>query len=207
MTAQSRDLPENEVVFRRSRGARRRLLQHAWTELGFAVLAVLIGLKLGTPMFVLAGLLALAAVSSVGAYALEGTFRTVVGPGGISTRGYIRRTIAWSEVASFRVHGQESSAPEPGTADGSAAPDAVPRRLIAGGGLRGMPVWSGDPGRRTRTRYPRLSIDVVRTHGRHLRLPAPVVAGEEGDYHFDDDLRELERWRAQYGMPNPAGLH
>ena len=203
MTAQSRDLPGNEVVFRRSLPARRRLLRRGASSLLFAVVAVAAGTRLGTPMFVIAGLLALTGVGYVAAYALEGTFRTVVGPHGISTRGYVRRTIPWSEIAGFRVHGQESAAPAPGAADGSTAPDALPPRPVAG--FRGAPVWSGEPGRRTRTRYPRLSIDVVRTHGRHRRLPAPVVAGEAGDYNFTDDLRELERWREQYGLQYPAG--
>lgn len=208
MTAQSRDLPGNDAVFRRSRGARRGLLQRGSTALAFAVVAVLIGLRLGTPMFVIAGVLALAAAGCGAAYALEGTFRTIVGQHGISTRGYIRRTIPWSEVAGFRVHGQESPpAASAGGADGGAPEqDALPRRPVAGAGLRGVPVWSGDPGRRTRVRFPRLSIDVVRTHGRRVRLPAPVVAGEAGDYHFTDDLRELERCREQYGLQHPAGL-
>jgi len=202
MTAQGRDLPAGEVVFRRSRSARRQVLRRGSSALLLAVVAVAAGTRLGTPMFVIAGLLAVAALGYAAAYAVEGTFRTVLGPHGVSTRGYIRRTIPWSEIAGFRVHGQESAGPAPGAADSGTGLDAPPPRPVAG--FRGTPVWSGGPGRRTRTRYPRLSIDVVRTHGRPLRLPAPVVAGEQGDYHFNDDLRELERWRAQYGLQYPA---
>jgi hypothetical protein len=184
MTAPVPDMPGNEVVFRRARSVRRRLLRRSVTALVFAVLAGAVGTALGSPFFVIAGLLGLAGVGWAAAYAVEGSFRTVLRPDGISARGYVWRTIPWSEVAGFQIHG-----------------------LVAGAGLRQRPVWSGAPDRRTHPPTARVSIAVIRTHGRPVRLPAPVVAGEEGDYHFTDDLRQLEQWRQHYGgLANPAAL-
>jgi len=200
-------MPGNEVVFRRPRSARRRLLQRSATALVVAILAAAVGSKLGALFFVVAGLSGLAGVGWAAAYAVQSSFRTVLRPDGISARGYIRRTIPWSQIAGFQVRGLDAQQLVPGEPADSAAGVAEPRRLVAGYGIRQAPVWSGAPDRRTRPPMSRASIAVLRTHGRPVRLPAPVVAGEEGDDHFTDDLRHLEQWRQHYGgLANPAAL-
>jgi len=200
-------MPGTEVVFRRARSALRPVLRRSMTALIFAILAGAVGTALGAPFFVIAGLLGLAAVGFAAAYVVQSSFRTVLRPDGISARGYIRRTIPWSEIAGFQVRGPDAQQPVTGDSVGSAADFAGSRRLIAGPGPWQAPVWSGAPDRRTRRSRARASIAVLRMHGRPVRLPAPVVAGEDGDDHFADDLRQLEQWRQHYGaLGNPAAL-
>jgi hypothetical protein len=195
------DMPGNEVVFRRARPACRRLLQRSVTALVIAILAAAVGTKLGSVFFVAAGLSGLAGVGWAAAYAVQSSFRTVLRPDGISARGYIRRTIPWSQIAGFQVRGLDAQQLVPG----EPADVAGPGRLLAGRGLRPEPVRRLVPDRRPPAA--RASIAVLRTHGRPVRLPAPVVAGEEGDDHFTDDLRQLEQWRQRYGgLANPAAL-
>jgi hypothetical protein len=202
------DMPGNEVVFRRARSALKPLLRRSMTALIFAILAGAVGTGLGSPFFVIAGLLGLAGVGWAAAYLIQSSFRTVVRPEGISARGYVRRTIPWSEVAGFQIHGLDTRQLVAGNSVASAADVAGPRRPVAGAGLGRRPVWSGAPERRTRQPTARASIAVLRRHGRPVRLPAPVVAGEEGDYHFTDDFRQLEKWRQHYGgLTNPPTLH
>jgi hypothetical protein len=207
MTSQVPDMPGNEVVFRRARSALRPLLRRSKTALVFAILAGAVGTALGSPFFVIAGLLGLAGVGWAAAYVVQSSFRTVLRPDGISARGYVRRTIPWSQIAGFQVHGLDTRQLVTGDSVDSAADVAGPRRLVAGAGVWRTPVWSGAPDRRTRQPTARASIAVLRTHRRPVRLPAPVVAGEEGDDHFTDDLRQLEQWRQHYGgLANPASL-
>jgi hypothetical protein len=209
MWSQVPDMPGNEVVFRRARSALRPLLRRCMTALIFAILAGAVGTALGSAFFVIAGLLGLAGVGWAAAYVVQSSFRTVLRPDGISARGYVRRTIPWSEIAGFQVRGPDAQQLVTGDSVGSAADVAGPRRLVAGAGGR-APVFtsrSGAPDRRTRPPTARASIAVLRTHGRPVRLPAPVVAGEEGDEHFADDLRQLDQWRQHYGgLANPAAL-
>jgi hypothetical protein len=201
------DMPGNEVVFRRTGSARRRLLRRSVTALVIAILAGAVGTKLGSLFFVVAGLSGLAGVGWAASYVVESSFRTILRPDGISARGYVRRTILWSQIAGFEVRGSAAQQVAPGEPAASQADVAEPRRLLAGYGPRQSPVWSGAPDRRTRPSTARASIAVLRTHGRPVRLPAPVVAGEEGDDHFTDDLRQLEQWRQHYGgLTNPAAL-
>jgi len=192
-------MPGNEIVFRRARPARRRLLKRSVTALVVAILAAAVGTKLGSLFFVIAGVSGLAGVGRGAAHVVQSSFRTVLGPDGISARGYIRRTIPWSQITGFQVRGLDAQQPVPGEQADSAAEVAEPRRLVAGYGIRQAPVWSGAPDRRTRPPMARASVAVLRTHGRPVRLPAPVVAGEEGDDHFTDDLRQLEQCRQHYG--------
>jgi hypothetical protein len=208
------DMPDNEVVFRRARSARRRLLRRSVTALTVAILAGAVGTVLGSLFFVIAVLFGLAGVGWAAAYVVQSSFRTVLRPDGISARGYVRRTIPWSEIAGFQVRGPDVQQLVPGEPAASAADGAEPRRLVAGAGLRQRPVEpvryfsrSGAPDRRTRPPTARATIAVLRTHGRPVRLPAPVVAGEEGDDHFTDDVRKLEQWRQHYGgLADPAAL-
>lgn len=207
MAPQVPDMPGNEIVFRRARSARRRLLRRSVTALVVAIVAVAVGKKLGSLFFVIAGLSGLAAVGSAASYVVQSSFRTVLGPDGISARGYVRRTIPWSQIVGFQVRGSAAQQVAPEKPGAGAADVAGPRRLVAGYGPRQSPVWSGARGRRTRPPTARACIAVLRTHGRPVRLPAPVVAGEEGDDHFTDDLRQLEQWRQHYGgLTNPAAL-
>jgi hypothetical protein len=198
---------DKEVVFRRARSARRRLLRRSVTALIVAILAGAVGTVLGSLFFVIAVLFGLAGVGWAAAYAVQSSFRTVLRPDGISARGYVRRTIPWSEIAGFEVRGLDAQQLVPGEPAASAADAAGPRRLVAG--ARQRPIWSAAPDRRlagtSRPPAARASIAVLRTHGRPVRLPAPVVAGEEGDDHFTDDVRELDQWRQHYGgLANPA---
>jgi hypothetical protein len=165
-----------------------------------------VGVALGPAFFVIAGLLGLAGVAWAAAYAVEGSFRTVLRPDGILAQGFVRRTIPWSEISGFQVRGQRAQ--QAGTSESGVSPagGAGLRRPVEGYGRRG-PGWSGAPDPRTRPPTARMSIAVIRTHGRPVRLPAPVVAGEEGDYHFTDDARQLEQWRQHYGgLEHPTAL-
>jgi hypothetical protein len=207
MTSQVPDMPGNEVVFRRALPARRRLLRRSVTALVVAILAVAVGTKLGSLFFVIAGLSGLAAVGWAASYVVQNSFRTVLRPDGILACGYVRRTIPWSQVAGFEVRGSAAEQVAPDEPGASAADVAEPRRLLAGYGRGQAPVWSGPPDPRTRRSTGRASIAVLRTHGRPVRLPAPVVAGEEGDDQFTDDLRQLEQLPQYYGgLANPAAL-
>jgi hypothetical protein len=198
-------MPGSEVVFRRARSALKPLLRRSMTALIFAILAGAVGTALGSPFFVIAGLLGLAGVGWAAAYVVQSSFRTVLRPDGISARGYVRRTIPWSQIAGFQVRGPDAQQLVTGDSVGSAADVAGPHRLAAGAGPRQAPIWGALLQARTRPPTARASIAVLRTHGRPVRLPAPVVAGEEGDDHFAGDLRQLEQWRQRYGaLPSQA---
>ncbi len=187
-------LPGSELVFKRPPGSRKYLLRRAVTAMIFACLAVVVGETLQPHLLVFAGyLIAVFAAGNAAAYALDGMFRTVVTNEGIEVRGYVRRVIPWSEVRAFRVRGLDRAdllPPDPGSAD-----QLEPRRVVAGPGLRHMPQWDRPADRSSRTRPSRVTVEVVRTNGRRVVLPAPIVAGPEGDSEFSDKVRQLEQWR------------
>lgn len=191
-------------MFRLARSVRAPLLWSSVSLLilaGLAALAGLGGTGLGPAFYAIAGVLGLAAVAAAAAYVAEGSFRTTVRPSGITTRGFVRRTIPWSEVAGFQVRG-------PGAAQSAgserAGPAGSPRVIVGSVGRSGFaPTGHADP--RRPPQAARARIVVLRTHGRPLRLPAPVVAGEKGDYRFADDVRQLEQWRLHYAGPSPSG--
>jgi hypothetical protein len=164
-------------------------------------------MKLGSLFFVIGGLFGLAGVGWAAAYVVQSSFRTVLRPDGISARGYVRRTIPWSQIAGFQVRGLDAQQLVRAEPAGSVADGIELRRPLAGPGLGRAAAWRGAADRRSRPSPARASIAVLRTHGRPVRLPAPVVAGEEGDDHFTDDLRQLEQWREHYGgLANPTAL-
>lgn len=202
MTPPVPDIPGSELVFRRARSVRAPLLWSSVSLLILAGLAALAGLGgpgLGPAFYAIAGVLGLAAVGSAAAYLAEGSFRTTVRPSGITTRGFVRRTIPWSDVAGFQVRG-------PGAAQSVGSEQARPvgpREIVGSVGRSGF-APTGHADARTLPQAARARIVVLRTHGRPLRLPAPVVAGEKGDYRFADDVRQLEQWRVHYAGPSPS---
>jgi hypothetical protein len=187
-------LPGSELVFKRPPSGRTYLLKRAVTAMIFACLAVLVGESLQPHVLVFAGyVLGLVAVGNAAAYALEGLFRTVVTSEGIEVRGYVHRVIPWSEVRAFRVRGLNQAGILP--PDRGSANESQPRRLVAGPGLRRTPQWDRPADRGSRTRPSRVTVEVVRTNGRRVVLPAPIVAGPHGDSEFADKVRQLEQWR------------
>jgi hypothetical protein len=194
MVAPVPDLPGQELVFGRDRKARMPLLRRGVTTLVFAGLAAAAAAWFGPPMLVIAGLLGLGAVGCAAAYVWEGTFRTVLRPDGIHIRRYARRFIPWSDVACFRVrrHGQLDSAPGDPRTEHTDQPRALQM------GQRNMPEWDRPPDENRRRPSGHVTVEVVRANGRRLLLPAPVVSGPEGDYQFNDKVRQLEQWRQHY---------
>jgi hypothetical protein len=189
-------LPGNELVFKRPPSSRKYLLRRAATAMIFACLAVVVGETLQPHLLVIAGyLIALVAVGNAAAYALEGVFRTVVTNEGLEVRGYVHRMIPWSEVRAFRVRGLDQADLLP--PDQSSGSELEPRRLVAGTGLRHAPQWDRPADRSSRTSTSRVTVEVVRTNGRRVVLPAPIVAGPDGDSEFADKVRQLEQWRQQ----------
>jgi hypothetical protein len=188
------DLPGTEVVFRRDRAERQPLLRRAVIAVVFGGLAAAAGAALGPPMFVIAGVLGLCAAGFAAAFAWEGTFRTVLRPDGIHVRRYVSRVIPWSDVTGFRVHGHGGA--QPVQPDLGADPDVRPSGPQLG--FRG-PVFEHPVNQHNRRPSGRVTVAVVRAHGRHVVLPAPVVSGEQGDSLFTDKVRELEQWRQHYG--------
>ena len=57
-----------------------------------------------------------------------------------------------------------------------------------------------DGGRQICSPQPHVSVQVLRTGGRRLVLPAPVVNGSRGDHQFTGKVRQLEEWRRRYGL-------
>jgi hypothetical protein len=121
----------------------------------------------------------------------------VLRPDGIHVRRYVSRVIPWSEVAGFRVHGHGEA--QPVQADPGGDQDALPLRPQLG--FRG-PVFGHAPDEHSRPPSGRVTVAVVRAHGRPVVLPAPVVNGEQGDPLFTDKVRQLDQWRRQYGGPS-----
>jgi hypothetical protein len=185
-------VPGNALVFSRDRAARMPSLRRAATAVVLAGIAAAAGAGLGRPMFVIAGVLGLGAIGCVVSYVWQGRFRTVLTPQGLQLHGYVSHFIPWHEVAGFRVrHGQAGA--------GSGRDDAGPYEHIDSARPR-MP----DGGRQTGGPQPHVTVQVLRTGGRRLALPAPVVGGRAGDYQFTDRLRQLEEWRLRYGRQAQA---
>jgi hypothetical protein len=189
-------LPGNELVFRRSRSSRKYLLTRAVSALILAGIVAAVGVSLQPHILVIAAyLIGLVAVGNAAAYAVQGLVRTALTNEGIEVRGYVRRVIPWSEVRAFRVRGldqPELLAPDPGSAS-----QAEPRRLVASSRMSRMPEWDRQADRSRRARSRRVRVEVMRTTGRPVTLPAPIVAGPEGDPDFPDKVRQLEQWRQQ----------
>ena len=197
-------LPGNELVFKRPRSSRKYLLTRAVTALVLAVLVVVAG-DLQPHVQVIAGyLIGLVAVGNAAAYALGGLFRTVLTNEGIEVRGYAHRVIPWSEVRAFRVRGLDR--PELLQPDSGSAGEIGPRRLVAGSGPSWAPQWDRTALRSQRTRPRRVTVEVVRTNGRRVVLPAPIVAGPDGDSEFSDKVRQMEQWRQQWAGWQSAPL-
>lgn len=173
-------LPGSDIVFKRDPGSPWSLIRSTATALAFGGLAALAqghygpgSLPLGPPTLVIAGLIGLRALGRIGAYFLHGQCRTVLTPAGIQIRGYFPRFVPWSEVAGFRVRRGRWG---PRSDDADEWPQTVSSR--------------------------RLTVRVIRTSGRQLVLPAPVVTGLVADCEFNDKVRQLQQWRKQYGLPD-----
>jgi hypothetical protein len=190
------DMPGSELVFRRDRQVRLPLLRRGVAGVVFAGLAAAgAATKLGTPMLVVAGVIGLCALGLVASYAVQGTFRTVLTPHGIELRGYMRHFIPWAEVAGFRVrHGRAD------VRDDRADPSERIQVFHPAMRWPGPAVPEGTRDIRSST----VTVQVVRTSGRRLVLPAPVVSGPVGDSQFSDLVRQLEQWRQRYGPPAVA---
>ncbi len=192
MAASDLGLPGSEVIFGRDRAARVPMLRRAATAVVLAGIAAALGSVLGPSMFVVAGVLGLCAIGCGVSYIWQGRFRTVLTQQGIELHGYVSHSIPWQEVAGFRIrHGQ--------AAVGSGRDDLEPSEHMDMSRPR-MP----DGGRQTGPPQPHMTVQVVRTGGRRLVLPAPVVAGRAGDYQFTDSVRQMEEWRVRYGPQAPA---
>ena len=188
-------MPDGELVFRRDRGARKVLARRGITLLVCAGLAALVSTPLGTPMLVIAAVLAAGAVACGAAWVLEGTFRTVARPDGVHVHRYMTRVIPWSDIAGFRVRARGHLEQVP---DGTGVHAAEQRTVEAG--WRG-PVWSRPPDASQRPATGTIAVELVRASGHAVRLPAPVVMGD-GDYEFQAKLGKLEQWRQYYA---PSG--
>lgn len=204
MTTPVPDMPGSQLVFRRDRQVRLPLLRRGVTGVVFAGLAAAAAAtKLGPPMLVIAGVIGLAALGLITLYAWQGMFRTVVTPRGIELHGYVRHFVPWSEVAGFRVRHTRSEARDDGAGPSEclqAGPSAKIQVFHAS--VRGPePVL---PAGAHETRSPTVTVQVVRTSGRRLVLPAPVVSGPVGDSQFSDEVSQLEQWRQRYGPPAVA---
>lgn len=192
MTAPTPDMSGRDVVFTLDRGFRKPLVQRGVFALVLAGLAAAAGTVLGTPMFIVAALCGLAAAGYAVAYAWQGRFRTALTPEGIRARGYVNHFVPWPAVAGFTVRRHGAAA---ALADGSGESPAPPMEVFRA--TRGV-------GRNvTRSGPPSLlvSVQVVRTNGHRLKLPAPAVTGWQSDADFDDKVRLMEQWRRQYGPP------
>lgn len=188
-------LPGSELVFRRPRSSRKYLLTRAAKALLVAGIVAAVEVAIQPHMIVIfAYLIGLVAVGNVAAYALGGLSRTALTSEGIEVRRYARRVIPWSEVRAFRVRGRGQ--PELLSPDPNLARQAEPRILPAGLGDLAVAEWEllgADRSLRKRAR--RVTVEVVRTNGRPVVLPAPIVAGPQGDSGFSDKVRQMEQWR------------
>ncbi len=198
MAALDPGLPGNEVVFSRDRATRLPLLRRAVAAVFFAGLAAAASTLLGPPMFIVAGVLGLGALGGAVSYAWKGRFRTVLTPQGIELHGYVRHFIPWHEVAGFRVkHGQE------GARSGQDEVDPAEQVEIFNLWLR-KPGLVPYGGHQTAPPRPHVTVQVVRSSGQRMVLPAPVVSGPAGDPQLGDKLSQLEAWRQRYGPQTPA---
>jgi len=189
-------LPGNELIFKRSRSSRKYLMTRAVSGLILAGIVAAAGVSLRPHILVIAAyLIGLVAAGNAAVYAVQGLFRTAVTNQGIEVRGYVRRVIPWSEVRAFRVKGLDQAELLP--PDPESASQAGPRRLVASSGVSRMPEWDRQANRSPRTGSGRVTVQVVRTTGRPVTLPAPIVAGPVGDSEFPDKVRQLEHWRQQ----------
>ena len=199
MTTPVPDMPGSQLVFRRDRQVRLPLLRRGVTGVVFAgVAAAAAATKLGPPMLVVAGVIGLAALGLITLYAWQATFRTILTPRGIELHGYVRHFIPWAEVAGFRVRHAQAEARDDG---------AGPSERLQAGPSYKIQVFHASargpepvlPGGAHETRSPTVTVQVVRTSGRRLVLPAPIVSGPVGDSQFGDEVTQLEQWRRRYG--------
>jgi hypothetical protein len=190
-------IPGNEIAFTRDRAARVPWLRRAAVAVVFAGLAAAAGAALGPAMFVVAGVFGLGAVGCAVSYAWQGRFRTVLTPQGIELHGYVSHHVLWQEVTGFRVRNGQAGAK-------SGLADVNPVEHVEGDLGRPGQVFMTDGGRQAPPGQPHVTVQVLRTSGRRLVLPAPVVSGRAGDYQFTDSVRQLEEWRRRYGPQAPT---
>ena len=202
-------LPGNELVVRRPRSSRKYLLTRAVKALVLAGIVAAVEVAIEPHMIVIfAYLIGLVAVGNVVAYALGGRSRTALTSEGIEVRRYGRRVIPWSEVRAFRVRGLDH--PDLLPPDPRSARQVEPRKLVPSSDLNRWgpsPYPSPQAGEygifpvaslAVRTRARRVTVEVVRTNGRPVVLPAPIVAGPQGDSEFSDQVRQMEQWRQHW---------
>jgi hypothetical protein len=192
-------LPGSELVFRRPRSSRKHLLTRAVTALVFAGIVAAAEKAMQPHMIVIfAYLIGLVAVGNAAAYALGGRSRTVLTSEGIEVRRYVRRVIPWSEVRAFRVRGPDLPgllSPDPGSAR-----QIEPRIRESITDLDLGDLALNFPMRTPR----RVTVEVVRTNGRPVVLPAPIVAGPQGDSEFGHKVRQIEQWRQYWASGQSA---
>lgn len=186
-------LPGSDLEFRLPRAYRQPALRRF---AGLAVLTVLLAL---TPLPAavhgaawLTGVLA--AVYGI-AYVWRGRFATRTTSRGIEARGYVNHFVPWEDVAGLDTGG--SAPADARLSDGYSGAQYV-HATISGGVVLGAGDAAGRQGRLA-------TVQVVRTSGRRLRLPAPLVTGWAADPDFDDKARQLQELCRRYGRPPAAG--
>jgi hypothetical protein len=198
------DMPGSQPVFRRDRQVRLPLLRSGVTGVVFAgVAAAAAATKLGPLMLVIAGVIGLAAL---------GLIHVVRVAGDVPDRTYTAWHRASRLRASFHPVGRSCRIPSAARPGGSprrrcrpvrAPPDRPSDRIqVFRASARGPePVL---PAGAHESRSPTVTVQLVRTSGRRLVLPAPVVSGPVGDSQFSDEVSQLEQWRQRYGPPAVA---
>jgi hypothetical protein len=117
-----------------------------------------------------------------GLYLWQGRFVTRVTGRGIEVHGYFNHFVPWPEVRGIEVVRWSAGMLADNQDYGG--------QVYAGSNLRGpvLHVQRTSPNRMARI----ASIKLVRTHGRKLRLRAPLVSGWASDPDFEDKARQLD---------------
>jgi hypothetical protein len=165
-------MPVGDVEFRLSRGYRARLLWRGCAALALAVGLFVAGLNMSALKWV--ALLPLAySACSVTLYLWRGRFCARLTPRGIEVHRYFNKFVPWQSIRDVETlsYDRVADVPVANLRNRTVSPRGGGPRLVA-------------------------AVQVVRTSGHRIRLPAPLVTADQGDPDFDDKVRLIRsRWR------------
>ena len=175
-----------EVEFRPGHGSRARLIRRGSAALAIAVVLFAAAAVRSPALEWIAVVPLLYAAASFTAYLAQGRMLTRLTPQGIEVHRHGTTVVAWEDIRAIEVVSHEKVADVP-VVNGRAA--AVDRSGTVVSAAR-------------RNRAPRqvAAVQVVRTTGRPVTLPAPLVTADQDDPGFEDKVQSIRaQWQQATG--------
>ena len=175
-----------DVEFRPGHGARARLIRRGCTALVIAVALFAAAAVRSAALEWIAVVPLLYAAASFTACLAQGRMLTRLTPRGIEARRYGTTVVPWEDVRAIEVVSHEKVADVP----------------VVNGRARNVNRSGTVVSAARSTRPPRqvAAIRVVRTDGRPITLPAPLVTADQDDPGFEDKVRLIRaQWQQATG--------